>query len=320
MQVVTEDFVKDKIVLLRLDIDVPLEDGRIVEDYRLQAAIPTLHLCLKHAAQVIVMGHIGRPGGKEVPELSVEPIVNWLAEHGFTDELESEQLDLLENLRFEPGEDAADPKYAHQLARIGDVYVNEAFASHRPAASTTVLPHLLPHAAGLRFAQEVEILTNLRQNPKKPLFGIIGGAKTEDKYPAVLGFAKFCDKVLVGGLLAKKIKDENLTIPDNVVLGVVEGFDMSYHTINHFKDLLKDAQQVIWAGPLGKYEDPSGNKCTTEIAEALINAQIEVIIGGGDTQAALSKYLDKFHFVSTGGGAMLKLLQEGTLPTIEALR
>ncbi len=319
MQVVTEDFVKDQVVLLRLDLDVPMEKGRIVDDFRLLMALPTLHLCLTHAQQVIILGHIGRPDGKVVDELSVAPIHEWLENHGFTDELESGQLELLENLRFEPGEAAADAKYAHQLAKLGDVFVNEAFAAHHPAASTTILPHLLPHAAGLRFQQEVETLLELRNNPKRPLLAIIGGVKIEDKYPAVQAFAHFCDQVLVGGLLAQKIKEQDLPLAPNVVLGVVEGIDMSAHTINHFIDQIKTAKQLIWAGPIGKYEDPQGNRGNKTLMQTALDEGVEVIVGGGDTEAALSKFIDQCQFASTGGGAMLKLLADGTLPTIQAL-
>ncbi|MBI2022762.1 phosphoglycerate kinase [Candidatus Daviesbacteria bacterium] len=331
MQVVSPEFVKGKKVLLRLDIDVPLEriqdtGYRVQDDFRLKAGMPTLKLCLENAQKVIVIGHIGRPGGKEVPELSVKPVSNWLAEQHKQGNLPKGDLDVLENLRFESGEDGGDLEYAKELAKMRDVFVYEAFASHRPAASTTVLPTLLPHAAGLRFTREVSVLTRARENPRKPLVAIVGGAKVEDKFGSVLALAEFCDAVLVGGLLPKEIKEKNLEVPRNVMLGTLgeNGIDLAEESVEAFIRLIKNAGEIIWGGPIGKYEDPEGIKGTGKLAEAILFSQAETIVGGGDIVAAITKLglLEKFEdkgLVSVGGGAMLKLLSEGTLPTMEAL-
>src|SRR3989344_891339 len=203
MEVVSAYLVKGKKVLLRLDIDVPIEDGKITDDFRLKAGLPTLRLCLENAEEVIVMGHIGRPEGREVAGLSIAPIYQWFKQNGFSNQLESGRLKLLENLRFEPGEEACDINYAKDLASLGNFFVNEAFASYHPAASTTILPTLLPHAAGLRFVAEVAKLTEIRNNPKVPFIGIIGGAKIEDKLPVINALAEKATAVLVGGKLAK---------------------------------------------------------------------------------------------------------------------
>lgn len=132
---------------------------RVAEDFRLKAVLPTLRLCLGSASQVIIMGHLGRPEGVETPDLSVEPIYYWLEDHNFGPQLESGHLKLLENLRFEVGEDDASIDYAHELVNLVDpppskgtgFFVNEAFAAYHKAASTTVLPTILPHGAGFRF-------------------------------------------------------------------------------------------------------------------------------------------------------------------------
>lgn len=322
MQVISPDLIKDKKVLLRLDIDVPIQDGVVIEDFRLEVAIPTLHLCLQFAQEVIVMGHIGRPGGREVPELSVEPIYDWLEGRGFNQDLEAGRLKVLENLRFEKGEEAADLNYAKSLAAMGDFFVNEAFASDHPASSTTLLPSLLPHAAGLRFAKEVDVLAKARTNPKKPKVVLIGGAKIEDKYDAIVALSQIVDKVLVGGLLPEKIKQQNLAVADNVILAdlAADGLDISHKSTEEFAEVIKGAQQIIWGGPMGKYEQTSGNIANQRLAQAVIESSADSIIGGGDTVTALKKYLSHFGFVSTGGGAMLKLFSLGTLPTIEALK
>lgn len=365
MQTVTSDLVKGKTVLLRLDLDVPLiqksvlrlrsgqEVGSrkseeyhemvVAEDYRLRVTMPTLRLCLDHAKEVIIMGHIGRPQGED-PNLSVAPIYQWFLEHGFRSDLESEKLRLLENLRFEEGENLASLEYARELANLGDpsttltelstgslgtgFFVNEAFAAHHQAASTTVLPTLLPHAAGLRFAKEVEKLTNFKKNPQKPFVAVIGGAKIEDKYEAIISLNKICDKVLVGGLLPKLIDEQQLNLPDNVFLGRLneEGNDLSVVSLAVFLEIIEDANQVIWAGPVGKYEDPAGNHGNIILAHTIIDKNKKAIIGGGDTIAALAELglleqldLSDRIFISVGGGAMLEFLSKGTLPTIEVL-
>lgn len=328
MQVVTPELVKDKTVLLRLDLDVPIENGKVIDDLRLMAGMDTLGLCLEHAKSVIIMGHIGRPGGKVVPELSVKPIVEWLEQGYGHIQLPVGKLHILENLRFEPGEEVCDPAFAKELANYGNFFVNEAFASHHKSASTTVLPNLIPHAAGLNFAHEVKTLLKIRNNPEKPFVAIIGGAKLEDKLPVVEVLAKVADAVLVGGKLPAEIKDKNISIPPNVLIAKMneEGFDISKDAIEGFKKLILNAKQIVWAGPMGKYEDPKYNAGNQELAKAILASNAKIIIGGGDTLNALSEFesefakLDDRCFISTGGGAMLKLLSEGTLPTIEALK
>ncbi|MDO8638323.1 MAG: phosphoglycerate kinase [Candidatus Daviesbacteria bacterium] len=315
MQVVTPELVHGKKVLLRLDIDVPIKDGKVVDDFRLKAGLPTLKMCLENAQEVIIMGHIGRPKGFD-PELSVEPIYDWLESQGLSSHIECGKLKLLENLRFEVEEDNCDLAYARQLASLGDVFVNEAFASYHESASTTVLPTLLPHFAGLRFAEEVEKLTEVRDNPKHPLVAIIGGAKVEDKLPVVEAMSKIADYVLVGGKLAGQSSDNILIAELNEV-----GTDVTAETIEKWKPIIREAKMIVWNGPLGKIEEPK-NFQTHELANIIIQSEAESVVGGGDTIGYLGKLglLERFSFVSTGGGAMLKFLIEGTLPTIEALK
>ncbi|MBI3309136.1 MAG: phosphoglycerate kinase, partial [Candidatus Melainabacteria bacterium] len=206
MQVVTADFVKDKKVLLRYDIDVQITDGEVTEDFKLRAGIPTLKLCLENVSKVIIIGHLGRPFKTaedekkgNPPDLSAKPIQEWFEKElgqsiDFAKTLEETQLlqskvILLENIRFFHGEvpgaeyhatctsKTCDIDFAKQLASLGKVYVNEAFSAHNVAASTTMVPTLLSHAAGLHFVKEVETLLNVRNNPKKPFIAIMGGAK-----------------------------------------------------------------------------------------------------------------------------------------------
>ncbi len=329
MKVFTAEDIQNNRVLLRMDLDVTLRQAQgqweVAEDFRLQAGLETLELCLEHAAHVTVMGHIGRPGGVEVPELSVEPIYNWLEAQGFGEELQSERLQLLENLRFEPGEEACDSAYAQELASLGDIYINEAFASYHPAASTTVLPLMLPHFAGLRFYKEVQTLDHLRTNAERPFLVIMGGAKVSDKLPVIQVMSSLASDVLVGGKLVAELRaDPSLLhqLDQNVWIAELNehGTDITYHTTERWRQLIAQAHTILWNGPLGKTEDPHNDQ-SLHIAHAIINSGATSVLGGGDSVAYLNSkgLLDKFTFVSTGGGALLQYLAKGTLPTIEVL-
>lgn len=322
MKVVTPDLVKGKKIILRYDLDVAFHP---LEEFKLKAGLPTLNLCLEHGRSVIMMGHVGRPDGKVVEQLKVAPIVEWFEHQEYSKDLESGKLQILENLRFDSREEAGDLEYAEKLASKGDFYVNEAFSSYRLAVSTTLLPKLLPHAAGLHFAEEVKKLTEIRNNPKKPFIAIMGGAKVEDKLPVIQVLAQKADAVLIGGKLAYEIRQQNLTLPKNVLVGKLneDGFDLAAETVSAWSNIISKAAQIIWNGPLGKFEDPKYNQ-TEKVIKMILDSNAEIIIGGGDSVAALSKagLLEEAQnkaFVSVGGGAMLKFLTEGTLPTIEVL-
>lgn len=322
MQIVNPTLIVGKKVLLRYDIDVQTADGKVTEDFKLKSGLHTLNLCLQNAEEVTLMGHVGRPQGKFVPKLSVEPIRLWFTAKGFV----NSKLKILENLRFDPREEACDSDFAKELARMGDIYINEGFASYRPAVSTTVLPTLLPHYAGFNFAKEVEVLLGVRNNPKKPFVAVMGGAKVADKMPVIAVLARRADAVLVGGKLVAEIREQNLSLPENVMVGKLnkDGFDIAPETVEAWSSLISKAAQIIWNGPLGKFED-SKNDATKKVAEMILDSGAEIVIGGGDSVAALSQYdllqkAENVAFVSVGGGAMLKLLADGILPTIEALQ
>ncbi len=355
MQVVSPQLIHGKKVLLRLDIDVPVENGKVVEDFRLRAGIPTLKLCADHASKVILMGHIGRPfknAGEEKngnpPELSTKPVYGWYKkqlglEIDFADQLEEvgnsdSKLVMLENIRFFHGEipgaeyhttctsKTCDIDFAKKLASLGQCFVNEAFASYNPAASTTIVPTLLPSAAGLRFEKEIKKLTAVREHPRKPFIAIMGGAKVADKLSVINVLAGKADAVLVGGKLISEIRERNPDLPKNVLVGMLneDGFDIAPQTTEAWGSLIVKAAEIVWNGPVGKFED-SKNDATKKIAQMILDSGAEVIIGGGDSVVALSQYglLEKAEekaFVSTGGGAMLKFLTDGILPTIEVLK
>jgi phosphoglycerate kinase len=208
-----------KRVLVREDLNVPLEDGAITDDTRIRAALPTIELLRDRDAKVIVVAHLGRPKGRD-PELSMAPVAKRLGELLDTEvalapgvvgdevekrigELQPGEVLLLENSRFEPGETENDPELAKALAALADLYVNDAFgASHRAHATTEGVAHELPSVAGLLMERELEELSSVRDDPKGPLIVVLGGAKVTDKIGVIERFLDTADEILVGGAMA----------------------------------------------------------------------------------------------------------------------
>jgi phosphoglycerate kinase len=200
-----------KRVLVRVDFNVPLdEDGEVTDDTRISAALPTLQRLRERDARLVLVSHLGRPKDRE-PELSLRPVAERLSRLMETDVELAEDLDhvpdgdvvMLENIRYEPGETKNDPELAKRLAALADAYVNDAFGSaHRAHASTEGVAHLLPSAAGLLLQREVETLTEILENPARPLVAIVGGAKVTDKIGVLKAFLERADAVLIGGAMA----------------------------------------------------------------------------------------------------------------------
>jgi phosphoglycerate kinase len=182
-----------KRVLVRADFNVPIEDGHITDDLRIRAALPTIEWLQDHGAHVTVCTHLGRPKGKPDPKYSVEPVRARLNEL-------APGVELLENLRFDPGEEANDPAFVQQLIRGFDMYVNDAFgASHRAHASVVGPPHFLPSAAGRLLAREVEVLLGLRDEPRRPFVAVLGGSKVSDKLGVIDALLEIVDELVIGG-------------------------------------------------------------------------------------------------------------------------
>jgi phosphoglycerate kinase len=182
-----------KRVLVRADFNVPLRDGEIADDLRIRAALPTLEWLQAHGAQVTACTHLGRPKGQADPRYSVAPVRTRLAEL-------APGVELLENLRFDPGEEANDPAFVDRLIEGFDAYVNDAFgASHRAHASIVGPPQFLPSAAGRLLAREAEVLLGLRTNPRRPFVAILGGSKVSDKLKVIEALLGVADELLIGG-------------------------------------------------------------------------------------------------------------------------
>ena len=185
--------VDGKRVLVRVDFNVPLRNGEITDDLRIKAALPTLRWLKKRGASVVACSHLGRPRGEVVPELSMDPVRARL------DELVPD-VELLENLRFNPGEKSNDPAFVAELVEGIDLYVNDAFgASHRSHASIVGPPQHVPSAAGRLLEKEVEILGGLRTGAKRPFVAVLGGSKVSDKLGVIEALLKKVDQLVVGG-------------------------------------------------------------------------------------------------------------------------
>jgi len=197
--------VEGRRVLVRADLNVPLDGGRITDDTRIRASLPTIRYLREHGADVIVCSHLGRPKGEVRPELSLRPVAARLAELlgepvAFADE--EGPLRLLENLRFDPREEKNDPELAAELAALADVFVSDAFGTvHRAHASTVGVARLLPSAAGLLLAAELEAFGRILEHPERPFLVVLGGAKVADKIGVIQRFTGLADAILIGGAM-----------------------------------------------------------------------------------------------------------------------
>ena len=319
-----KDFdVRGKRVLVRADFNVPLsEQGEILDDFRIRETLPTIKYLLKREAKVILMSHLGDPGGKFVKELQLNPVAERLTE------LLGQNVELLENLRFNPGEESNDENFAKELAQKGDIYINDAFgACHREHASIVGVPKFLPSGAGFLLEREVASLTKLKTNPEKPLVAIIGGAKVETKVRVINKISEKAKFVLISGLIGKGVVGQKITLkyPDKIVFPVDEtggGKDIGPETIRLFKEKISQAKTIFWNGPLGKIEEEEFTKGTAEIAQAIAQSKAFSVVGGGETVEFITKLslVGKFSHVSSGGGAMLTFLSGDKLPGLEALK
>lgn len=211
-----------KTVLLRADYNVPFKNGKIGDDYRMVQSLPTLHFLIKAKCKVVIMAHLGRPKGKVVKELSLEPIAEHLSKllgkkvkfvpdcvgdrvKVAVKNAEPGDVILLENVRFHEGDEANDPKFAKQLVDSSQAayFVQDGFGVvHRAHASTEGVTHFLPSVAGLLLAHEVDTITDIMKNPKRPLVAVLGGAKVSDKITVIQRFVELADQIIIGGAMA----------------------------------------------------------------------------------------------------------------------
>lgn len=338
-------------VLIRVDFNVPVQNGIITDDFRIKKTLPLLKYMLEKGAQLILISHIETkddPTLKPVAEALKKMGIDCVFEKNYKKALGTKnKVTLLENLRDHKGEKEDDKKFAKELASLADIYVNEAFSvSHRRHASVCAITEFIPSYAGFQFEEEVKHLSSAF-TPDRPFLFILGGAKFDTKLPLVEKFMKLADTVFIGGALAndffkeqgrdigtsmiseKKpdlssfIHNQKLLLPLDSILKDTAIMDAGMKTVEMLRQEIEKAKYVLWNGPLGAYE--TGYKAATlQLAEVLADATkkgTKTIVGGGDTLATITelKLIDSFTFVSTGGGAMLDYLAKGTLPGIKAL-
>jgi phosphoglycerate kinase len=376
-----------KRALVRVDFNVPLQGEVVRDDTRIRGALPTIAWLRERGAKVVLCSHLGRPKGKRAAELSLLPVASRLAEllgeevtfaHEtvgdevvrLTRELAPRGVMLVENLRFDPREQAGDEVFARELAALGDVYVDDAFGCmHRPDASIAGVPKLLPSAGGLLVEKEVNALGLLLARPDRPYAAILGGAKVSDKIGVIEALARRVDHLFIGGAMAytvlaalghpvgaSKIEADKLDVAKSVldscaakgvkvhlpidhvvatsfserarpeVVDAIEsdrmGLDIGPKTVAAWSEVLGTCKTVVWNGPMGVFEWASFAGGTRAIAELLAASGAFVVIGGGDSAAAVARFglADRMSHVSTGGGAALEFLEFGDLPGIAALR
>ena len=347
----------DAEVLVRTDFNVPLDGGRITDDLRIRAALPTLEWLTGRGANVVCASHLGRPKGSPDPAYSMVPVRHRLAEL-------VPGVELMENLRFDPGEERNDERFVDALVDGVDAYVNDAFgASHRAHASIVGPPGRVPSAMGRLLEREVDVLLGLRRRPRSPFVAVLGGAKVSDKLGVIEALLDRVEALVVGGAMCftflaaqGRTVGDSLFQPDQVdhcaallargtpihlpsdlvgfdaagkwatfgadVPDGAKALDIGPGTAAAFADVILDAGTVFWNGPMGMFEDERFRAGTRAVAQAVADTRAFTVVGGGDSAAALSLFglVDHIDHLSTGGGASLELLEHGDLPGLAALR
>ena len=393
MKTVNDFNFEDKKALIRVDFNVPLDEAQNVTDVtRIEAAKPTIMKVLEDGGSAVLMSHLGRPKGAE-EKFSLSHIVDTVSniigvEVKFVDncvgetvdqavaELQNGEVLLLENLRFHSEEKAGDKEFAAQLAKNGDIYVNDAFGTaHRAHASTAIIAEYFPNnkCFGLLLAKEIESLEKVLGNSEKPVTAVLGGSKVSSKITVIENILDKIDHLIIGGgmsftfikALGGKIgnsiceddkqelalsilkqaeeKGVKIHLPVDVVAAddfsntantqVVdiknipdgwEGLDAGPKTNVGFSYVIAQSKTILWNGPVGVFEMPKFAKGTIELGNAIADATADgafSLVGGGDSVAAVKQFgfQDKVSYVSTGGGAMLEMLEGKTLPGIAAI-
>jgi phosphoglycerate kinase len=381
--------IKGKRMFLRADFNVPLDENHnITDDRRIRSALPTINYAIDEGAKLIIASHLGRPRGRIDPRYSLSSVarrlqrlikkeVTFLVDcignktENSVNSMEEGDIVLLENLRFHEGEENNDDGFSKSLARLADLYVNDAFgATHRSHASIVGITKLLPSAAGFLLQKEIEYLQGVVNNPVRPFVAILGGAKVSGKIDVIKNLEDKVDKVIVGGGmaytflkamgynvgeslvehdmigLANEIRDTVVSkgikfyLPvDCVVAQSIEpaaesklvtaqeipngwkAVDIGPASVKLFSEALESAKTILWNGPMGVFEVDAFSRGTFAVAHSVADAYALTIIGGGDTDLAVSRagVAESISFISTGGGAALELLEGKDLPGLVAL-
>ncbi len=379
-----------KRVLVRGDFNVPLDDQQnITDDTRIREVLPTLKYVLDHRGKLIIMSHMGRPKGKAVDKYSLMPVAKRLGRlleqevalapdcigpetEKMVSAMNPEDVLLLENLRFHGGEEDNDPAFAAELARLCDIYINDAFAvCHRRHASVCAIAEQKEEkGAGFLLIKEIKYFRDAMENPRRPLVAIVGGAKVSSKFSALENMLSKVNKVIIGGAMANtflksrgysigksKVEDdlveaagrlrqraldegirfylpvdavvaqeldpkaETKIVPYQEIPDDWMALDIGPASSMLFDEALYNAKTIVWNGPMGVFEVDAFSRGTLSMVHSVADSYALSIVGGGDTDVAVhsSGQKDRISYISTGGGAFLKLLEGKSLPGVEAL-
>ena len=384
--------IKGKNVLIRADLNVPMSGETITNNFRIKASLPTIKTCIEAGASVILMSHLGRPKGKEEQSLSLIPVgeelagllempIKFSANCISTDAIDTSislkpgEIHLLENLRFFSEEEDNDTEFSSQLARHGNIYINDAFGTaHRSHASNVgVVPFFKNAGIGWLMDKELNYLDRLMNNPKRPLTLVLGGSKIDTKLSLIDKFLDNANHIIIGGGMAftflkargksvggslvdekmldtakriinkARVKGVKLSLPIDVICGsspmkseamgtfVIQdipdhymGLDIGPETLSMYNSILGNSKTILWNGPMGVFENRHFEQGTREMAIHMVSCisnGSKVIVGGGDTAAALETFglIKEMSHVSTGGGASLELLSGNQLPALTSL-
>ncbi len=370
-------------VFLRADLNVPMSDGKVIDDTRIQKVLPSIRRIMQESKQLIIASHAGRPkAGVWTEKDSLAPVASVLSHYlgcdvplvrsDFKEALPDYPIMLLENIRFLEGETSNDENLAKRMASCADVFVMDAFATaHRAHASCDAIARYVSQACvGPLFKEEVDTIQKVMHSPKRPLYAVVGGAKVSTKLPLLKALLDKVDGLIVGGGIAntflvaagydvraslyepdyvelakdllKSASDKGVSIPLPVDVVVTEAIDqpskahevaitelasnelivdVGSRTQAMYAKHIQQAATVIWNGPLGIFEIPEYASGTQAMAEAIANSSAYSLAGGGDTLAALAQFdkTDAMSYISTGGGALLAVLQGQILPILKTL-
>lgn len=371
MKTIKDIDLKNKKVVIRVDYNVPMENGIIKDSSKIKKSLRSINYLLENNCRVVILSHFGRIKSEEDKaknslKIVAKELANLLGknvkflDNCFGDKVKSivdncglGEVILLENTRFmdiykkkESGNDLALAEY---WASLGEVYINDAFGSmHRAHASTAGIAKFLPHAIGFLVMDELEHLNILIHNTPHPFTVFMGGAKVDDKLPIIKSLIERCDYLLVGGGIAnsflkakgadignsiatsdegilnelKKLMDEykgkivlpvDFTIDDGII------YDVGNKSIEVYKKYIDKSEIIFVNGTCGKFEDERFMEGTSNLFKILKDSGKKVIVGGGDTASACIKFgfKDSFDFISSGGGATLEYIADGTLKALE---
>jgi phosphoglycerate kinase len=348
-----------KRVLARFDFNIPIEDGEIEDEKRIDVGIPTIKKILERgASEINIICHLGRPKNASDDSCSTKIIAQYLSKKLSATSLPkiyrtdidspalskfyqiTDKVRLFENIRYDEREEKNSVTFAKQLSRLGDVFVLDAFANiHRQHSSMDAIQNLLPTYTGLVMEREINVLHKILYAPERPFVAIIGGAKVEDKLPIIKALGKKSNAVIVGGKTANEWVARGMPSGKNIFLpsdginkmgsivsmdeeNIKKGiFDIGPQTIMLYKSVLASAKTVFWNGNLGMTEDKKFIHGTYEIARYIKKLKCEKVASGGNTSEVIEEMgiESSFDFISTGGGATSDLIAGKSLPVLNKL-